>query len=498
MTKELPVCLDRKDNDKFFDEIIIGRFTRISFHRTLRIPDDGKTYNLPAGLGRFPIHRVEDYVDTVPESWLEDGGFFIPMYQKEAMFLQFDGPGWHPTIAKIATGKVNVINGKSYHDKIIPDNQDYILIPSQHWLDGIFAGEGVVKQFVAMPLGQGYTVEGQITDEEKYGGLQITVFDALDGRFPDRNPMEDLMARTYSENGAGILFQMAGQKAGVSMGLGAGGNIKQQIFKDKYGFGFWSNEKKANIVIHIVNSIEFKKITGFEPPESPISPEKYSALKIPWYSFYDEVAPVLKPPSIFKRILSIASINKKRGDILRYDSAVSINDKKRLIKIPSPDKSEIINNYREISVDQMKLCDWKSGLNTISYVIDVADSVKASDYIVRATCNFHLSFYEESKLDCTLALSQESNNIDALVIRANCFKNLGEYNSMGKDASVLANIRESESVGMELKTEASLLAQNYDEAVNIAKSWSMKNPESTKAKSMLAEAIQLALKSKKK
>lgn len=73
------------------DELVVGRHTRISFNRTLRVPEDGREYPLPAGFGRLPILRVEDYAERVPEKWLEQGGFFIPLYQREALFLEFSG-----------------------------------------------------------------------------------------------------------------------------------------------------------------------------------------------------------------------------------------------------------------------------------------------------------------------------------------------------------------------------------------------------------------------
>lgn len=30
----------------------------VSFHRTLRLPDDGRDYPLPPTLGRFPVARI--------------------------------------------------------------------------------------------------------------------------------------------------------------------------------------------------------------------------------------------------------------------------------------------------------------------------------------------------------------------------------------------------------------------------------------------------------
>jgi hypothetical protein len=44
------------------DMITIGERFAVAFQRTLRIPDDGRAYPLPPGLGRFPILKVEDYL----------------------------------------------------------------------------------------------------------------------------------------------------------------------------------------------------------------------------------------------------------------------------------------------------------------------------------------------------------------------------------------------------------------------------------------------------
>ena len=48
------------------DAIRIGPHVRLSFQRTLRIPDDGGLHPLPPGVGRFPVFRVADDADRVP------------------------------------------------------------------------------------------------------------------------------------------------------------------------------------------------------------------------------------------------------------------------------------------------------------------------------------------------------------------------------------------------------------------------------------------------
>ena len=149
--------------------ISIGRHFRVSFQRTLRIPEDGKIYPLPPGLGRFPIRRVEDFADRVPESWRAHGGVFVPMYQREALWLGFQGADWRPNAVKIGIGMINAISGHPWNQSLSRGTEDYLVVPDQPWLDGINAGEGVIRQFVAMPLGMGYTVEGQITGREEAG-----------------------------------------------------------------------------------------------------------------------------------------------------------------------------------------------------------------------------------------------------------------------------------------------------------------------------------------
>lgn len=64
--------------------IIIGQngktSMRLSFHRTVRIPEDGASYNLPPGLGRFPLFDVRPFSHKLPVSVVSKGGIFLPIY----------------------------------------------------------------------------------------------------------------------------------------------------------------------------------------------------------------------------------------------------------------------------------------------------------------------------------------------------------------------------------------------------------------------------------
>jgi hypothetical protein len=102
----------------------------VSFQRTLRIPDDDKTWPLPPGLGRFPIVHVDDYAANLPTDWLEHGGVAFPMYQSEAMWLSFSRADY-PFAVKVAAGKIDATTGEAWAADLTKDPQNYLVLPTQ-------------------------------------------------------------------------------------------------------------------------------------------------------------------------------------------------------------------------------------------------------------------------------------------------------------------------------------------------------------------------------
>jgi hypothetical protein len=304
----------------------------ISFYRTLKVPDDGKSYLLPAGLGKFPIFKVSDYCKKVPVEWNRHGGVFIPMYQREALFIEFDNlKSWQPNIVKVATGKINAVTGKKWHQEILKGEQDYVVVPPQQWLDGYKTGTNVVRQFVAMPLGKGYSVESQISGEEKFGGIQIIVFKPRKGVFSPPKPI-------YSDPDMLSIFDSGPM---TEMGISAGGKIKQKIYEDKYGAETWDENHFGRVYIHIVNSLAFEQITGLKPPKSPIDIKTYQKYKIPWFEVYDEPLKDVKTSEELYEVKPIKLIDKIKG-VFNKDDLIKLDiseDNVKKIKITS-DKVE--------------------------------------------------------------------------------------------------------------------------------------------------------------
>lgn len=289
------------------DTITIGRHFGVTFQRTLRIPDDGGTYPLPPGLGAFPVRRVADYADRVPSTWRVHGGVFIPMYQREAMWLSFNVPSWRACALKVAVGKVNAVSGQSWDERLIPGRQDYVVCPTQPWLDGINAGDGFIRQFVAMPLGMGYTVEGQVTGKEEFGGIQLLVYEAKPGRFPDRPPRTPRRSMVVMEEVAMCCAPSC------EMGLGAGGRMRQEIYDDEFGVDTWDPSNSGRVYVHIVNSMTYREITGEEPPPTPITARDYASYGLPWFDLYDEAKAHLPASQTLAGVKSIKEMDETKG-----------------------------------------------------------------------------------------------------------------------------------------------------------------------------------------
>lgn len=269
--------------------------------------------------------KVADYADKVPTEWLErEGSVFIPLYQREALWVSFQAA--LPHAIKIGVGRINAVNGKKWEDGLTKD--DYMVSPPQPWLDGINVGKGLIRQFVAMPLGMGYTVEAQVTGEEVFGGVQIVVYAPKPGRFERTHSLTDTLLPLQSVQFAP---QAAGAKrGGLAMGLGAGGRMNQKIYPDPHGQEVWDTENIGRVDVYLVNSTAYTEITGQELPPSPVSAQTYAQYNLPWFDLYDEHMADIEASETLKQVKSVKEKDEEKGlGSQQDDSSVIIN---RVIK----------------------------------------------------------------------------------------------------------------------------------------------------------------------
>ncbi|WP_432118156.1 hypothetical protein [Streptomyces sp. bgisy032] len=313
----------------------------VRFIRTLRLPETG-THPLPPGLGEFPVRRVADYGDRVPEAMRGRGGVMLPVYLREAMWLSFAGTR-EPAALQVGVGKVCAVSGRPWSDRLSRDPQNYVVLPRQPWLDGINSGTGTVRQFVAVPLGLGATVEGQVTGEEVWGGVQLQSFGLNDRELARWRAQERRRAeQTRSAfpgapggalGGFGAAMPMAAppapgavpppaasgaaaaavpQRAPAAMGLGVGGSMRQEVYEDDRPLSDWSEHPAGRIFVHLVTPPEWRRITGEAAPPSPVDRAAYTRAGLPWFDYYDDDAEDLAPTDTLRAV-------KPAGDWLGDD-----------------------------------------------------------------------------------------------------------------------------------------------------------------------------------
>jgi len=305
-----------------------GLEAAISFQRTLRIPDDGNTYPLPPGLGSFPLCHVDDHAQNVPASWLKRGGVMLPIYQAEALWLSFKSA--YPCALKIGTGKINAVSGLSWTSLLSQNPQDYVILPEQPWLDGYCVEKGYIRQFVAMPLGEGYTTEEQVTGSGDHRGVQLQIYplkakiyfeQSIKPEFPKAlidilprlipSPQDNVICAAPVALRAGSNFDDEAWSV-PDMGLGAGGRMRQEIFKDRRPLNAWDTTASSRCFVHLCNSAVWGQITGQKPPHPPFDAAVYAKHGLPWFDYYRDDIEALPGSSVLKNVKSVFQIAKSK------------------------------------------------------------------------------------------------------------------------------------------------------------------------------------------
>jgi len=304
-----------------FPEVHRQATLAIEFQRTLRIPDDDQSYPLPPGLGPFPLQHVDDYATNVPSTWLQRGGVMLPMYQSEAMWLNFSSATiadhWapYPFAIKVATGKQCAVSGKAWTDGLRRSPQNYMIAPTQPWLDGYVVERGLIRQFVAMPLGAGYTAEEQITGKAEHGGLQLAVYPMKREVFEQRFPKPKMRERGEGVCSEILKCMAAPCEASLDMGLAPGGQMRQEIYDDPYRLDDWQLDATSRCFVHLCNSLIWQEITESHPPHPPPTSKQYTKAGLPWFEYYDESATAVNGAPALANMKSVAEWSAEKGDV---------------------------------------------------------------------------------------------------------------------------------------------------------------------------------------
>lgn len=302
----------------------------VAFQRTFRVPDDGKNYPLPAGLGFFDIQHLDDFADKLPTAISRRGGVIMPMWQSEAVWLSLGRSRAsvpYPFALKIAAGKVNAITGEPWQEGLQSQPQDYVVVPEQPWLDGFCVEKGLIRQFVAATLGEGSTVEEQITGQAAHGGLQIIAY-----------PMKREVFERHLASRLSMFHMLQGsverdlQGGSLDMGLAAGGKMRQEIYADPHGIDAWDQAHHSRCFVTILNAQAWKWLTGSNPHNFPPTMADYEKYKIPWFDYYAADQEALEGSSILGEIKSVVDLITSAPNAVHPSKITSLGTDRRPVR----------------------------------------------------------------------------------------------------------------------------------------------------------------------
>jgi hypothetical protein len=309
----MPVALNGNTLVFEFPDLHPDAVLQVTFHRTLRVPDDGRRHRLPPGLGRFPLRIVDELrQDEVPEAWKRRGGIALPMWQAEACWLSFASPNGYPFALKVAAGKVNAVNGAPWTNELDAADQDYVEVPGQPWLDGFCVAKGVVRQFVAMPLGDGYTAEEQVTGAAEHGGIQLLARPLKAEIWRAREAARREAEKRWAAEPAAMAMASPSMAYCMDMGLAPGGAIEQEIAKLREAPDAWEPACRGRCFVHLANSEAWAALSGQPAPTRPPTAADYARAGLPWFQWYAD-RPAREGAAILARLKSVATLGAEKG-----------------------------------------------------------------------------------------------------------------------------------------------------------------------------------------
>jgi hypothetical protein len=171
----------------------------------------------------------------------------------------------------------------------------------------------VIRQFVAMPLGEGYTAEEQITGAAEFGGIQIQAFPMKAARYEklrrswrDLHMLEDFSCELATSS---MAPRMSVQR---SMGLAPGGRMRQQSTKTSSAPTPGSSMPPARCFVTILNSADWQAVTGEAPPTRPPTSREYSRAGLPWFDYYADRR-ALAGSTTLGRLKSVFTLGRQKG-----------------------------------------------------------------------------------------------------------------------------------------------------------------------------------------
>ena len=257
-----------------FPEVHRQATLTIEFQRTLRIPDDDRTYPLPPGLGAFPLRHVDDHAANVPSTWLQRGGVMLPMYQSEAMWLNFssatiaDRGVSYPFAIKVATGKQCAVSGEAWTEGLRRGPQNYLVAPRAAVagrLRGRERSDPPIRCHAAgRRLLRGRANHGKGRTWRAAAGSLSDEAEVFERRFSQTGDANETCRSVAVVRIVSSRYRACHARS-TWVWLPAVGCGRRST-KTRLQFADWETDATSRCFVHLCNSLVWQAITGSHPP----------------------------------------------------------------------------------------------------------------------------------------------------------------------------------------------------------------------------------------
>ena len=124
------------------------------------------------------------------------------------------------------------------------------------------------------------------------------------------------------------------------MGLAPGGLMRQEVYEDEHGFDAWEHDVRSRCFVHLLNSAQFRAVTGAAPPHEPPAAAEYTAAGLPWFEYYDADRKALEGAKRLARLDSVAVRRVRQGEPAP-DDEVSVRPKPGQVRRLRPERQVV-------------------------------------------------------------------------------------------------------------------------------------------------------------
>ena len=107
----------------------------IKFEHPPRPPDDVKFYVFSAGLEELPLRPATDFPGTLPDSWLKETDFLMPMNASDPFLIRFTAN--YPFALKFTVGNLDAVTGEQPLLVLQKEPRNYLVVSGELTASGV-------------------------------------------------------------------------------------------------------------------------------------------------------------------------------------------------------------------------------------------------------------------------------------------------------------------------------------------------------------------------